>query len=140
MGTHRDISRLQVAQTLSSSNPFIHYIDPLSFFGLCKIIPSHSFHLQSRLVRFALTVPTPNRTKKPAFLLKKAPILSPRCTRRTSLPPAALSTLPQPPAAPPFTSRQPPAALSTLHRQRAALHQFRALTRPLLPAPRLHLP
>lgn len=55
---HRDISRLQVAQTLSSSTAFIHYIDPLSFFGLCKITFSHSFHLQSRLVRFAITVPT----------------------------------------------------------------------------------
>merc|ERR1712130_738789 len=54
--------------------------------------------------------------------------------------PAALSTLPQPPAAPPFTSRQPPPALSTLHRQPPAWLQFRALTRPLLPAPRLHLP
>merc|ERR1711939_208492 len=54
----RDISRLQVAQTLSSSTAFIHYIDPLSFFGLCKITFSHSFHLQSRLVRFAITVPT----------------------------------------------------------------------------------
>jgi len=56
---YRDISRLQVAQTLSSSTAFILYIDPLSFFDLCKITLSHSFHLQSRLVRFAITVPTP---------------------------------------------------------------------------------